>query len=99
MNFQNFVASLIQEKEPDFENPLLLALWYDGKNDWEKAHNLLQDQNNTSGAWVHAYLHRKEGDVGNARYWYRLAGKPFPNYSLKTEWEELVQSFLKEKWL
>ncbi len=95
MNLQSFVASLTQIQEPDLGNPCLLALWYDGKNDWEKAHNLVQDQNNASGTWVHAYLHRKEGDAGNARYWYGLARKPFPNYSLKTEWEELVQAFLK----
>jgi hypothetical protein len=53
----------------------LLALWWDGKGDWERAHAIAQDVDGAEGAWVHAYLHRKEGDLGNAAYWYRVAGR------------------------
>src|ERR1700733_15799160 len=53
----------------------LLALWWDAKGDWERAHGIAQDVAGADGAWVHAYLHRKEGDAGNAGYWYRQAGR------------------------
>lgn len=72
----------------------LLALWYDAKGDWERAHDIAQDLGSKEGDWIHAYLHRKEGDEGNAAYWYRRAGKPFPvGVSLQEEWEQLVQHF------
>ncbi len=54
----------------------LSALWHDAHGDWALAHELVQDDSSTDAAWVHAYLHRKEGDVGNARYWYSVAGQP-----------------------
>jgi hypothetical protein len=72
----------------------LLALWWDAKEDWEKAHGVAQDVAGPNGAWVHAYLHRKEGDVGNAAYWYRRAGKPVATGDLRVEWEEMVREML-----
>jgi len=74
---------------------LLTALWYDAKGDWNKSHKITQDINGTNAAWVHAYLHRKEGDSGNASYWYSRAGKSFSNKSLEEEWEEIVEALLK----
>lgn len=73
----------------------LQSLWHDVKGDWEKAHTLVQDLNTKEAAWVHAYLHRKEGDISNAAYWYRRAGKPEFKGGLGHEWEEIVTALLK----
>ena len=73
----------------------LEALWYDGKGDWNKSHELIQDVNSKNAAWIHAYLHRKEGDIGNAGYWYAKAGKSIPNVTLDEEWQSLVKYFLR----
>ena len=72
----------------------LLALWWDGKGSWEKAHEIAQDVSGSDGAWVHAYLHRKEGDEGNASYWYRRAGRTVAHGDLKAEWEAIVKEML-----
>jgi len=72
----------------------LEELWYDAKDDWEKSHDVIQDVDSQNAAWIHAYLHRKEGDVGNARYWYSRAGKSMPSITLEDEWESLVKHFL-----
>jgi hypothetical protein len=73
----------------------LEALWHDGKGDWNKSHDVIQDVNSKNAAWIHAYLHRKEGDIGNAQYWYSRAGKTMPGGSLEDEWRSLVNHFLK----
>ena len=72
----------------------LLALWWDGKGDWTKAHEIAQEVAGADGAWVHAYLHREEGDVGNAGYWYRRAGRYVALGDLKMEWEAMVREML-----
>ena len=72
----------------------LLALWWDAKGDWEKAHEIAQDVSDEDGAWVHAYLHRKEGDLGNAAYWYRQAGRAVARGDLRVEWEGIVGEML-----
>lgn len=72
----------------------LRALWYDRKGDWEKAHQMAQEVADEEGAWVHAYLHRKEGDLGNARYWYHRAGQPESKQDLETEWDQIVKHLL-----
>jgi hypothetical protein len=72
----------------------LQALWHEAKGDWDVAHDLLQGQNDQTGAWVHAYLHRKEGDNSNAAYWYSRAGRTLPNQSLQAEWEEIAEALL-----
>jgi hypothetical protein len=92
MNLQEF-------KNSNFDSdwkPLLQSLWYDAQGDWDKAHHIADSLHDPEGSWVHAYLHRKEGDQWNANYWYRRAGKNTPNYSLEEEWEELAQYFLTE---
>ena len=93
MNWQTFKESLENNDPPEGLPPLLLALWHEGKDDWNRAHNIAQDVENADGYWVHAYLHRVEGDSWNANYWYRRAGRSMPGYSLKQEWEELVKYF------
>ena len=72
------------------------ALWWDGKDDWQKAHECAQAQDDAAGAWVHAYLHRKEGDLANAGYWYRRAGKPVAAGSLTAEWDAIVGDLLRD---
>ena len=72
----------------------LLALWWDAKGDWEKAHGIAQDVAGQDGAWVHAYLHRKDGDLGNAGYWYRQAGREIATGDSRLEWEGIVGELL-----
>lgn len=74
----------------------LQALWHDHRGNWEEAHRLAQEAGGVSGDWVHAYLHRKEGDLGNAGYWYRRAGKalPDPSVTLEKEWEAIARALL-----
>lgn len=90
---KRFHESLNQAVCPLEFDVLLQALWYDGKGNWNAAHNLINDLTAPDAAWVHAYLHRKEGDLSNADYWYRRAGKPSVSYSLEREWRELVSYF------
>jgi hypothetical protein len=72
--------------------PLLAAMWHDARGDWDGAHHFAQAAPSALGAWVHAYLHRKEGDLANADYWYRRAGRRRPGVPLDTEWAEIVQA-------
>ena len=72
----------------------LLALWWDARGDWDRAHEVAQDVAGRDGAWVHGYLHRKEGDLGNAAYWYRQAGRPVERGELRAEWEAMVEELL-----
>jgi len=72
----------------------LKSLWYDGKGDWNKAHAQVDHLTDQASAWVHAYLHRKEGDIRNADYWYTNARQTRPDVSLEAEWEQLVLHFL-----
>lgn len=74
-------------------NPYLKALEEDQKGNWEAAHELVQDLSTPEAAWIHAYLHRKEGDPSNARYWYNRAGKPTYEGSLESEWQALWKHF------
>lgn len=81
-------------RPPEGLSGLLQALWHDQKGDWDRAHELAQDIGGADGAWVHAYLHRKEGDPGNARYWYSRANRPESHRSLEEEWEEIAAELL-----
>jgi hypothetical protein len=78
---------------PDLAPPLQ-ALWWAAKGDWNKAHTIVQDEESGDAAWVHAYLHRVEGDLGNAGYWYRRASKPVATDSLDAEWERIVSALI-----
>ncbi len=94
MDFKQFTDSLGSD-EPDHSwGAPLKALWFDKNGFWEKAHDLIQHDQEGPGAWVHAYLHRKEGDIWNADYWYRRADKVRPHVSLSEEWEHLVKALL-----
>ncbi len=94
MSFEEFLQSLHGGEAPAGLGPALTALWWDGKSDWSKAHEWAQDDGTKAGSWVHAYLHRKEGDLSNAGYWYRRAGKPEARVGLEKEWQDMVQELL-----
>jgi hypothetical protein len=75
MNIDTFSAALLHDAPPSGWSRALQALWHQGKGDWDRAHQLAQAQDDAEAAWVHAHLHRAEGEVANARYWYRRAGR------------------------
>lgn len=96
MDLSGFKNSLSSAQLPAHLSIYLQALWQDANGNWNQAHDLIQDVKGKQAAWIHAYLHRKEGDVWNADYWYSKAGRMRPAVSLEQEWEELAASFLKE---
>ena len=83
-------VSLMSRMPSPTLTPPLKALWWAAKGDWDKAHKIVQDEGDADAAWVHAYLHRVEGDLGNAGYWYRQAGQPVAKDSLEAEWERIA---------
>jgi hypothetical protein len=94
MTLLEFRQSVASTAPPPGLGPLLLALWHDARGDWATAHQIAQDVDDESGAWVHAYLHRKEGDHGNAAYWYRRARRPEARAALDDEWAEIAAELL-----
>jgi hypothetical protein len=96
MNLSSFTESLKAGTPPD-ESVYLKALWYDAKDDWKSAHTLVDKMEDKKACWIHAYLHRKEGDIWNADYWYNKAGKKRPAVSLSEEWEQLAKAFTDEQ--
>lgn len=97
VEFASFRDSLGKSAPPQGLSLALQALWWDGKGDWEKAHACAQEREDEAGNWVHAYLHRKEGDLSNADYWYRRCRKMAPKSSLAEEWEALARALLQQK--
>ncbi|WP_395617349.1 hypothetical protein [Aquirufa sp.] len=89
-----FYESLTEPLPPAHFSVLLKSLWYDAKGDWKTAHDLVDSLAGEEAAWVHAYLHRKEGDSWNADYWYARAKKVRPSHTLEEEWESLVMHFM-----
>ena len=94
MNFEEFKSSLSASSPPAQLSQPLQALWHAGKGDWEAAHMIAQEIRSETGSWIHAYLHRKEGDLGNASYWYHRANKPVAKNSLEEEWEQITKALL-----
>lgn len=94
MTLAEFTRITTDTKPPASLSPALLALWQDARGDWESAHQTAQSIEDETGAWIHAYLHRKEGDASNAGYWYRRAGKPVCGAALEAEWEEIASALL-----
>jgi hypothetical protein len=90
MDAKAFRASLASEQPPADLAPTLAALWWDAKGDWVRAHGLVDELESPDGMAVHAYLHRKEGDISNANYWYARAGRGFHRPALEDEWGALV---------
>ena len=94
MTFEQFQQSLSLSLPPSAMSDHLKALWHDAKGDWQQSHDLIQDINDPNAAWIHAYLHRKEGDIWNADYWYSKAGKKRPNGSLQQEWQMIPNELI-----
>jgi hypothetical protein len=94
MDLSAFRASLGLASPPPALSQAMRALWLDAKGDWDGAHGAAQADEGGAGDWVHAYLHRKEGDAGNAAYWYRRARKPVCKTSLEQEWEAIAKTLL-----
>jgi hypothetical protein len=92
MNLAAFNESLAQAAPPAGLSRALEALWWDAKGNWDKAHECAQAVEDQAGNWVHAYLHRKEGDASNAGYWYRRAGQAHSQESLGSEWAAIVRA-------
>lgn len=95
MTLDEFRQSLTATEPPAELTHALIGLWWDGKGDWTRAHESAQQDEGVEGAWVHAYLHRKEGDQSNAAYWYNRAGKPTCREPLDEEWLRIVKALLK----
>ena len=94
MTSHEFRQSLTAKEPPDGLTRALTGLWWDVKGDWTRAHESAQQDEGVEGSWVHAYLHRKEGDQSNAAYWYRRAGKPLSRETLDEEWLSIVEGLL-----
>lgn len=93
-NYKEFRLKLHGTDPPGLWPEALKALWWDAIGNWEVSHEIAQDLPSETGSWIHAYLHRKEGDDWNAGYWYRRANKPFPTLSLEEEVVDIVRSIL-----
>jgi hypothetical protein len=94
MNFFEFQESLERTKPPAGLRPALVALWWAGKDNWERAHSIVMNEDGKESAWVHAYLHRVEGDLDNARYWYRRAQRPVSSKPFAAEWDAIAENLL-----
>lgn len=95
MKYQKFINSLDSSVCPADIKPGLRALWLDAKGNWDEAHDIVQQMNDRTAARIHAYLHRKEGDEWNAKYWHRISGSVFPeDMSLEEEWDYLVRQLV-----
>ena len=94
MDTKEFKASATSDDPPDGLSPALMALWHLARCEWHAAHGFAQDDDGRDGAWVHAHLHRVEGDLANAGYWYRRADRPASEASLDDEWEEIATALL-----
>src|SRR5262245_7128475 len=94
MTLEEFRKLLALKTAPEGLSPALRAMWEDANGHWDAAHTIAQDIDDQTGSWIHAYLHRKEGDLGNAGYWYRRAGQPVAHDTLAEEWERIVRALL-----
>lgn len=94
MNTADLRASLAGAAPPNGLAGPLAGLWWAAKGDWDRAHKIVQDDESPDAAWVHAYLHRVEGDLPNAGYWYRAAGQPVARGTLDEEWAAIAAALL-----
>lgn len=97
MTLDAFTRSVSLSKPPAELAPSLQALWWVAKDDWERAHQIVMAHEDCDCAWVHAYLHRREGDLPNARWWYKEAKRPVATGSLDDEWKAILRALLREQ--
>lgn len=96
MTLQEYKDSLKAENPPADSSRALQALWYAGKGDWETSHEITQEPGDANVDWVHAWLHRQEGDLSNANYWYNRAGRSMSGQTLEEEWDIIAQELLQK---
>ena len=94
LTLERFETSLREDQPPAGLGPALRALWHEARGEWGTAHRIVQAESDAGCAWVHAYLHRVEGDLGNAAYWYRRAGRPVSDAPLREEWRAIAAELL-----
>jgi hypothetical protein len=94
MDLEAFRRTLEDSEPPEQIGRGLRALWHVGRDQWDRAHALIQTQDDDESCWIHAHLHRIDGDLPNAAYWYSRAGRGVPKSDLQTEWEQIVTSLL-----
>jgi hypothetical protein len=97
MDPAEFKRSIAEKSPPGGLSPALTALWWAGKADWDQAHRIVMDEADADSAWVHAYLHRVEGDLGNAGYWYRQAGRKAATEEFAAEWAAIAAALLSHR--
>jgi len=97
MKLSELKCSLMKANPPSGLAPALAALWWAGKDQWDKAHRIVMDEAGKDCAWVHAHLHRVEGDLGNARYWYRQAQRPVSTGPHAAEWDAIAETLLADQ--
>src|SRR5271166_4951659 len=96
MTLSEFKSSLAKTRPPSGLKPALAALWWAARGGWDRAHALVMDESGLDCAWVHGYLHRLEGDLANARYWYGQVRKPVPTGRPPAEWDKIAGALLTE---
>ena len=94
MTLADFKASISMQAPPGELAGPVEALWWAAKSEWDKAHAIVMQDESAAAAWVHAYLHRVEGDLGNSGYWYRTAGRPVAKGALEAEWSAISAALL-----
>jgi hypothetical protein len=95
MTLDELKRSVSRKSPPSGLPTAVAALWWAAKDDWNRAHELVMDEPDQDAAWVHAYLHRVEGDLANAGYWYRQAGRRPASGALETEWDDIAATLLR----
>ncbi|WP_149303328.1 hypothetical protein [Pareuzebyella sediminis] len=93
-SYSNFVKSLENDRPEEHWSEPLKAMWHAEKGNWERSHDIAQDLHTTIGSWIHAHLHRQEGDKFNAGYWYRQANRKYPTNTLAEERREITEYLL-----
>jgi len=95
MTIEEFKLTVAQGELPEGLSPALIALWQEARGGWDAAHHIAQEMDDKTGAWIHAYLHRKEGNATSAAYWYRRAGRPVAADSVEDEWHRIVSELIR----
>ena len=96
MDYKSFIKSTSNKTPPNLDSELLVAMWNALKGNWDTAHEIVQEIDSLEAAWIHAYLHRVEGDLSNAKYWYRRAKHDTIDLSLEEEAEMIIRDIVKE---
>lgn len=94
MTLKELENSIQRDAEPQNLTAELTALWFEAKGDWDRAHCIVQEMSTREAMWVHAYLHRVEGDLGNSNYWYSRANKTMPRIAFREEWRQIAEALL-----